>query len=358
MQPRLGFASTPFGQSTVVRGGFGLFSDAFPASVVDSFAQNAPLDNQFSGGRRRFADRPGQCLRAGGGFQHRHPLSNFSNGGTWASIYGSDPTAGPGFYVADPKVYTPTYEEWNLQLQHSFGAHTMVSANYVGNHGYHLAIVNNGLNGYGMPGLPAGPVDPRFTTVSQLQSAGVSNYNGLTLSFNHRFSSKLFKLNSVIYTWGQALDDVSNGGLSQFNYATNVSILNPENPYNLKQYNYGNADYDVRHSFNLNYVWDVPFNQYLRVLPAATRGWTVSGTLFVRSGLPFTVIDTAATGDVTGNNYGGTLFANWNGSAVSCTSAAVDTPCMSSQFSSLVGANGSDRFWQPAPQPVLRPGLL
>lgn len=350
VQPRLGFAWTPFGQTTVVRGGFGLFSDAFPASVADSLAQNAPLDNQFlitSGGLTP-ADGAtsvfGKAAAANAAL-----LSNFQNGGTWASIYGSDPTMGPSFFFSDPKVYTPTYEEWNLQIQHSFGAATVVSANYVGNHGYHIPIVNGGLNAYGAVGLPASPVDPRFTTINQIQSAGVSNYNGLTLSLQHRFSSS-FQVNTN-YTWGHALDDVSNGGLNAFNYDTASSIMNPQDPYHLKRYNYGNADYDVRHSFNMNYVWNVPFNNYLHFLPAVTKGWTVSGTLFVRSGLPFTVIDSDATYALEGNNYQGTVFANWTGAGVNCTSAAVTTDpasphsCLGSQFTpAATAADGSIVF--------------
>ncbi len=340
VQPRLGFAWTPFGPATVVRGGFGFFSDAFPASVTDNLAQNAPLDNQFTivAGGLTPADGSKSVYSAAAA-SNGALLSSFSNGGTWASIYGSDPTKGPSFFFSDPKIDTPTYEEWNLQIQHSFGAGTAVSANYVGNHGYHLAIVNNGLNAYGAPGLPAGPVDPRFTTISQIQSAGVSNYNGLTLSVTHHFASSF--LVNANYTWGHGLDDVSNGGFNAFNLDTNTSLLNPQDPHNLKRYNYGNADYDVRHSLNLNYVWNVPFQHYLHFLPSVTRGWTVSGTLFARGGLPFTVIDSNATGLLTGQNYGGTIFANWTGASVSCTRTAVDKSCLSSQFTPATTADGS-----------------
>ena len=43
----------------------------------------------------------------------------------------------------------PKYVEWNLEVQHTFGAHTVSSANYVGNHGYDELILNPNLNGFG-----------------------------------------------------------------------------------------------------------------------------------------------------------------------------------------------------------------
>ena len=47
-QPRFGFAWNPGGQSsTVIRGGVGLFSDLYPATLADSFALNSPTSNRF-----------------------------------------------------------------------------------------------------------------------------------------------------------------------------------------------------------------------------------------------------------------------------------------------------------------------
>ena len=94
--------------------------------------------------------------------------------------------------------------------------------------------------------------DPRFGTITEVQSAGVSNYNGLTISARHHFSSLQVQAN---YTWSHALDEISNAGFLQYAIATNQSILTPQDPFNLRAFNYGNADYDTRHYFSLNYVW-------------------------------------------------------------------------------------------------------
>ena len=160
----------------------------------------------------------------------------------------------------------------------------MFSVNYVGNHGIFEAVQNNGLNAFNDPtvaggipltGLPTTAPDPRFSTVTQIQSIGVSNYNGLVSSFRHNFNRGFsFQVN---YTWSHALDEVSNGGLLPFNFNTNTSLLNPVNPFNIRQ-SYGNADYDVRHYFSANYVWSDSLRHLFKWGPNAIfGGWTFSG---------------------------------------------------------------------------------
>jgi hypothetical protein len=154
----------------------------------------------------------------------------------------------------------------------------------------------------------------------------VSNYNGLTVSLTSRVGTTLQLQTN--YTWSHALDEVSNGGFLEFNLNTNTSMLFPQNPFNLKA-NYGNADYDIRHYFSMNYNWQVPFRNYFHWGPEQLwRGWNVSGGLFWRSGTPFTVIDGLASATLSANNYGGFLFANQvagNGQNGSCY---VDKQCI------------------------------
>ena len=66
---------------------------------------------------------------------------------------------------------------------------------------------------------------------------------------------------------------------------------------------YGNADYDTRKYFSLSYVYQVPYHFGPKPL---TEGWQVSGTFFARSGLPYSVVDSALSGDVLSSfGYGG-----------------------------------------------------
>ena len=82
---------------------------------------------------------------------------------------------------------------------------------YVGNHGIHELFFDNGLNAAapGFDGLPQTALDQRFGTVTQTISGGVSNYNGLAMTFTRRWSSGIVQVN---YVYSHALDDYSNGG--------------------------------------------------------------------------------------------------------------------------------------------------
>ena len=350
--PRFGFAWSPFGAgtNTVIRGGIGIFTDAFPATVADSFLNNSPLNNQFVVGAAGAAplspdvvnNQAAQATAANASF-----VQGFASGQTLAEIQAENPLfVTPSFYNAAHSIQSPQYQEWNLEFQQGFGKNTTLSLNYVGNHGIHEAVQNAGLNAFGFGTLPATAIDPRFGTITEVGTVGVSNYNGLTISARHQFSSLQVQAN---YTWSHALDEISNAGFLQYNFATNQSILTPQDPFNLRAFNYGNADYDSRHYFSLNYVWTTPkISGWKGVL----ADWTVSGTIFARSGLPFTVIDGNATGTLGANNFGGALngagafvFANYLGGAPSsCGSEAVSTACLTSaMFSSADTAFGNQR---------------
>jgi len=55
------------------------------------------------------------------------------------------------------------------------------------------------------------------------------------------------------------LDEVSNAGFLQYTLLTNISALSPQDPFNLRRYNYGSADYDTRDYFRLSYVLNAPY---------------------------------------------------------------------------------------------------
>jgi len=342
-QPRFGFAWSPSGlKNTVLRGGFGIFGDTFPGQIADLLAANSPYDNAFT--IVGASPAPGSTGFGCGGAlapavtgsvfgcassANAAFVSGFTGGGTIASI-----GVAPNFNSANV-IKVPMYEEWNLQLQQAIGANTSINLNYVGNHGYHESVQDNGVNaGFpGFTGLPATPPDSRFVSVTQVYSAGISNYNGLVVSVQHRFSHGLQVQGS--FNWSHALDDISNGGFNPFNFDTNESLFNPLLP-NISQLsrNYGNADYDTRKSANLSYVYEVPY----RFGPKPVfQGWQISGTMFTRSGLPYTVVDKSSSVALDGAGYGNnTVWASYNGApqggcgpgAASATPGGEAQPCV------------------------------
>src|SRR5215469_9795933 len=341
-QPRFGFAWQPFSwHNTVLRGGIGIFNDAFPGVFVDDFAGNPPNVNTFQVFGNNLA--PGEVLNGGNLFtdasNNNIALRNgFANNLTLAQIQAGDPNfTTPNLFSADRHSRLPQYQKWNLDLQQQFGANTSIAISYNGNHGVYELINRKGVNGFGFGSLPAATFDPRFNIVNLLTNSSVSNYNGVTFSFKqriHGWGSGVFQAN---YTYSHAFDEVSNAGLVQVPF-TLQSISATQDPFNIRS-NYGPADYDVRHYFSANYVWELPVRRALRGRGWAplVDGWQVSGTIFARTGLPYTVIDAALDSALGNQGYGGAVFPQFLGGSVpGCgegAAGAAPQPCLSlSQF--------------------------
>jgi len=326
-QPRFGFAYSPsYLKNVVFRGGVGIFMDTFPGQIADSLSGNVPIVNPFvtyfanlapgetetSNYVNAFGFNASSNVFALASASNTALSTGFPNNATLASLQAA--TNGfftpPGF-TNTGHIVAPTTTEWNFEVQKQIGNSTAITLNYVGNHGIHQTAFFNGVNGYcpaavctnGWPGLGTTLPDPRFATVSEVNTAGSSYFNGLNVSFQHRFSRGLQA--QVNYLWGHATDMVSNGG---FNGFSGVSVLNPADDQNFRLYNYGNADYDTRHSINANYVYELPKGptEFL-------KGWQLSGTVFWRTGFPYTATNSAVTGVLATTNFGGPVFANYDG---------------------------------------------
>ncbi|HTX40942.1 MAG TPA: carboxypeptidase regulatory-like domain-containing protein [Acidobacteriaceae bacterium] len=316
-EPRASFAWQPsWSPSLVIRGGIGMFADAFPLNIANTVLYNAPIKTTFTANSESMTVPGPQYLIdpavPGSGYQadvnsNNAFQSQFSSGGTYSSISSAVAAAGssfatPGFFNVAKKIYYPTYEEWNLQIQNQFGAKTVFSLGYNGNHGYREPFYNGSVDAYWNPGLlpggtitntetgnvfrftpqqfPANPINVNFSSVNQVQNGAISNYHGLTADLVHRDTWLTVDVN---YSFSKAMDEISNGGLFGFN----PNPMSVESPYNLR-YNYGPADYNVTNNFKASYVFNVPGGNHLRT---ALAGWQVGGDVFWHSGFPFSVVD-------------------------------------------------------------------
>jgi hypothetical protein len=372
-QPRVGFAWTPFNlKSTVLSGGAGLFMDTLPGVIASYLASNPPSLNSFTVFNNNLAPEEPSNLFNDAKSCNIAFSYGFANSGTLASITAADPLPFSAPHITNTvATKAPRYEEWNFRVQQGIGPNASLSLNYVGNHGIFIPISLSGINAYcppsapggspacpgGFIGLPVAEPDQRFSAVNEVHSAGVSNYNGLAVSFRRRLARGLqIQAN---YTWSHALDEVSNGGFFFFNGGSAGSVLNPQDSNNIRRYNYGNADYDVRHYFSASYVWDLPYRAGPGLL---LKGWRAAGTIFARNGLPYTVFDSAATNLLAQFNYGANGFGF--GSPVYANSLGVSHPACStprqpclleSEFSSPVtqtpytfGAQRRNQFYGPS----------
>ncbi|HZR57957.1 MAG TPA: carboxypeptidase regulatory-like domain-containing protein [Terriglobales bacterium] len=320
--PRIGLAYslTP---NTVIRGGFGLFTDLFPALIIDRFITNAPNVATFdSTGGPIAPNVPGslaqQDAQSNAAFQ-----AGFANGATLADLQASVPGgfSPPTYNSMGNKLLNPKFLEYNFEVQQQLGTNYSLSLDYVGNHGMDIMTVNpfqNALCNNNCPfggTITANPPDARFAQIVGLTNSGWSNYNGLTGSFRFR-ASKSFQ-GQFNYTWSHDLDTCSNNCLEPFSANTVVSLRYQVSP-NLPGTSYGSSDYDVRHLFNANYVYTSKSDWSNRGLNHVLGGWTVAGTIFFHTGYGWSPVSTAVRanlGQVTGVRNG-TPLAEFVGTPV------------------------------------------
>jgi len=338
VQPRFGLTWAPsFIKNTVFRGGFGIFMDTFQGSVADSLIENTPLDNIFvAAGNISPKETNGGNVFATASLSNSALVSGFAAGYNLSQLEQATNNlfSAPSITTIG-NIVAPRTAEWNFEVQHQFGNNTSLILNYVGSHGYHETDTLNGINGFcptsqcpnGWPGLPTAAPDGRFVTETNVVTPAISSYNGLNVTVQHRFAHGLQLQGNYLY--GHALDEISNGGFNPFiSNGFGDSILSPPNDNNIRS-SYGNADYDTRHSFNANYVYELPKGptEFL-------KGWQLSGTLFFRTGFPYTPINASAESLLSPNGFGGPVYANYTGTGYpSCRGpkGALDTgitPCL------------------------------
>lgn len=337
LSPRLGLAYS-VRNSTVVRGGVGLFTDLYPATIVDRFITNAPNVARFDASSGLIATDvngtvvPGSLkdadIQSNSAFQ-----AGFSNGATLADLQTAAPLfTPPAFNDIGRKLLNPKFLEWNLEVAQQLGSKSSVSVNYVGNHGYDVMTDNAFDNAFCKSNCPFGgtigttPPDARFAQVRTLTNAGWSNYAGVTASFKYQ-ATKSFQ-GQFNYTWSHALDTCSNNCLLPFSASTVTSIRYQVSP-TLPGTAYSNSDYDVRHNFTANYLYNTPTNFSNSFLTHAVGNWTVAGTIYYHSGYPWTAVSTGvrgSLGNVTGLRNATTVaeFAV-NPSTLSCSTP--NSPC-------------------------------
>ena len=212
-----------------------------------------------------------------------------------------------------PNMTLPYSQEWNLNLQHSFGRDYLFEIGYVGTKGTHLPRFIEGnpavfVPGYvnGQPISNSGNANQRrlysgctladspssciFSSMGEIASIANSSYNALEMSLQKRFTHGVSFLAS--YTWSKSIDDASSFNMTG-SEAKPVAGENDlaQNPFDLAAER-GLSMFDARNRFVFTYTWDLPFwvdghEWYKHVL----GGWQLNGIVTLMSGTPFTVFD-------------------------------------------------------------------
>lgn len=356
-EPRVGVNYNLY-QNTVIRGGFGMFSDLYPGLMAERFAANAPFTASFNTPAGPMTPGVANSVWNAAAVSNAALVNGYNTGQTLAQIQAAAAAAGgvfsaPTFSSSNTSMYYPVYMKWNVEVEQQFGPNSVLSLNYVGTHGTNEILVNPNYNTAcslancpgGMPGLPVIQPDLRFSTLTQVTNNGFSNYNGLTTSFNQRFY-KGFS-GQISYTWSHSLDTVSNGGLNAYSFiGTGDSFLFQIDPTSLRGLNYGASDYDFRNLLSGSYTWTLPFKSESKVANIFVSGWTYSGVLHWRSGQPYSVFDGAWPGILSGGASSVVLGTFTGGPIQSCGSPGqnINSPNLCQNVNNWM-ASGTETSW-------------
>lgn len=293
--PRFGVAWDPRGDSkTVVSAAYGIFYEPYYTG------EGGPLQDPVSS--------PPYLKTQ----QISFPVNSFAN-----PFYTPDPF-GQAFpqpmtlLVVARNLHLPYAQDWNLNVQRSFGADWLLQVGYVGTTGVRLprfiegnpAVFIPGVDGSGNLLSNENNVNQRrmysgctlaqpncvYSSVGEIAGIANSSYNALEASLRKRFGHGLSFLAS--YTWSHSIDDVSSfnitGSASQPVAGENDLA---QNPFNLAAER-GPSMFDARHRFVLSYQWSIPFLQRSSAWYGKVFGnWQLNGILTAMSGTPFTVFD-------------------------------------------------------------------
>ena len=262
--PRFGFAYQPMNSNKlVVRGGYGVY---YQVPNVNYFGDNRPPNHGATG-----------ILANPGGTSPVYTLANQSALQIQPDvpIFGSAdfPTPPFGAFSVSQHFRTGYTQNYNLNTQYQLGSNSVLEVGYTGTLSRALPVTLD-VNQIPLGGgpRPYAALFPTLATINEVQSVGNGYYNGLIASLRttnyHGFTTKLN------YTYGHARDDLS---------STRGVI--PQNSYNLRG-DYGNSDFDIRHSFAGFISYAAPSPNRLKLL---LGGWQFNSLLTFYSGQPFTV---------------------------------------------------------------------
>ncbi len=263
LAPRIGLAWALPDHKTVIRSGFGIYTNQAAYSII----QNAALNLPFYVAKTVNNSKPIGTV-----------LYNTENILTASGSFSGN-NINHDFKIEYNNV-------WNLSIQRSLSPTTSLQAQYVGsytvhadNETYQNLFPNSCLN----PALGCSHVRPipQMSGFPTITWDGWEKYHALAVTLTQHLWRGLGV--NATYTWSKALDDASNPG------ADNAGPNFPQDPANLAAEK-GLSDFDHRHRFVANFLYQLPFLKNSEGwIHTAFSEWQVGGIWTLQTGAPFTV---------------------------------------------------------------------
>jgi hypothetical protein len=314
--PRIGFAYDLLGKGkTVVRGGWGLFYDAF---AQDIFVGHVPYNCAFC---------PGPAFTGTGkaAISSATSINPALPGGALSPtlpVYASFSGLGD-FFAANPNIRTPYTQNFNLNVQQQISKGVVGQIGYVGARGTKLFRFRDlnqpsqaqitaydtsaaQCNGATLPNCPIAGFDgpdgahfnvprtayPALFYVNSEESTASSTYHALQTSLH---LSNVHGLTSAVnFVWSHSIDNASDSE----DFIPNAAQPNNSFFPNLEK---GNSNFDIRRRFTWNFGYQFP-----RIDGSWSKlknGWGVDGVLNLQDGQPYQ-LNYNFEGDYSGSGEG------------------------------------------------------
>ncbi|MBS1824338.1 MAG: carboxypeptidase regulatory-like domain-containing protein [Acidobacteria bacterium] len=290
VMPRIGFAYRPWGNRTVIRGGYGIYSVTILGAVFYS------LTGIHTSDTRTFTNT----------LVNGRPELIFPNAfGTGLGVIGAVGTADfrRATQFDSPAPYA---QQWNLTIERDLGWNTGLRLTYQGSHSIKmysspdLNQVRPNTIGYAAarPGRPY----PNWAIVYSRDNGVSSKYNAMIVEVNRRFAKGLGFQTS--WAWTKNLSNST--GSNSTGFASEAGSV-PTDRFNLGL-DYGNVSPSRRHRWLTLFNYDLPYGADGKTGSGAERvtkllagGWQLSGILVFQSG-PFLTPITGGRTDPSGTN--------------------------------------------------------
>jgi Carboxypeptidase regulatory-like domain len=264
-QPRVGFVwDLLHNGKTVLRAGYAYQVDEPITGIVTGLTSNPPFALPISvATQKTFAQLP-------------------------ASFNGTPSSIAPTF--VNPNFKDANVQSWNLNIQQELTSKTSMMVGYFGNKGTHLendinanqttvlGQVGSGATNTFLPFQKLSPSSPFLpgvalaSTILERESGSNSIYNALWATATQKTSHGL-QFNAS-YTYSHSIDEVSRNNQGILDQNSNNIFLSR-----------ASSDFDTRHRFVANAIYDLPFKGNRIV-----SGWELAPIFSVQAGNPFMIV--------------------------------------------------------------------